>query len=65
VDYGLAAATARTLVVSGAHDVDYVIEIAQVVAERIPDATWTHLDWVGHLPSLEDPDRLNPLLLVS
>jgi pimeloyl-ACP methyl ester carboxylesterase len=63
VDHDLAGISARTLVVSGGHDVDYFVEIAQVVAGQIPGATWTHLDWAGHLPSIEDPDRLNPLLL--
>lgn len=63
VDYDVAAITAPTLVVSGGHDVDYFIEIAEVLAGRIPGARHTHLDWAGHLPSLENPRRLTPLLL--
>jgi pimeloyl-ACP methyl ester carboxylesterase len=63
VEYDLSAVTARTLVVSGAHDVDYFVQIAEVLTDRIPGATHIHLDWAGHLPSLEDPERLNPVLL--
>ncbi len=63
VDYDLAAVTARTLVVSGAHDVDYFVHVAEVLAERIPGAARIHLDWAGHLPNLEDPSRLTRLVL--
>lgn len=63
VDYDLTAITARTLVVSGAHDLDYMTEISAHLAATIPGAQHTVLDWAGHLPSLEDPARLNPLLL--
>ena len=30
---------------------------------ELPASRWVRLDWAGHLPSLEDPDRFNPLLL--
>lgn len=62
-DYDFGAITARTLVLSGAHDLDYFTESAAHLAANIPAARHTVLDWAGHLPSLEDPDRLNPLLL--
>ena len=63
VEYDLTAITARTVVVSGGHDVDYFQQIAEVLTARIPDATHVSLDWAGHLPSLESPDRLNPIVL--
>jgi pimeloyl-ACP methyl ester carboxylesterase len=63
VDYKLEAITARTLVVSGGHDLRYFTQIADVLGERIDDAERLHLDWAGHLPSLECPERLNPVLL--
>ncbi len=63
VDTELSAITARTLVVSGAHDVDFFGDIAVRLTAEIPGARHTALDWAGHLPSLEDPDALNPLLL--
>ncbi len=63
VDYDITAITARTLVVCGAHDVDFFRDIAQYLAAAIPGARHVTLDWAGHLPSLEDPARLNPILL--
>lgn len=63
VDTELSAITARTLVVSGAHDVDFFGDIARRLTAEIPGARHTALDWAGHLPSLEDPAALNPLLL--
>lgn len=63
VDTELSAITARTLVVSGAHDVDFFGDIAVRLTAEIPGARHTALDWAGHLPSLEDPAALNPLLL--
>lgn len=63
VEYDLAAITATTTVVSGGHDVDYFQQIAEVLTARIPGARQVSLDWAGHLPSLESPDRLNPVLL--
>jgi pimeloyl-ACP methyl ester carboxylesterase len=63
VEFDHAAITARTLVVSGDHDLEQFGQIADVLAERIPSARRVSLDWAGHLPSLEDPARFNPLLL--
>jgi pimeloyl-ACP methyl ester carboxylesterase len=33
------------------------------LSTRIPGARHRELDWAGHLPSMERPDELNPLLL--
>jgi 3-oxoadipate enol-lactonase len=63
VDHDIAAITARTLVVAGAHDVDYFQIIAEHLARTIPGAQYVLLDWASHFPSLEDPTRLNPILL--
>jgi 3-oxoadipate enol-lactonase len=62
-DFDLSAVTARTTVVSGGQDVDYFRSTAAVLAESIPGATLLELPWAGHLPSLEDPSALNPLLI--
>jgi len=59
----VSAITAPTLLVSGRHDVRDFREIAAELAERIPGARHVELEWAGHLPSLERPDRVNPLLL--
>lgn len=59
----LGAITARTLVVAGALDLPDFPEIAAKVAENLLNAQLVELDWAGHLPSLERPDRLNPILL--
>jgi len=61
--YDLAAVTARTLLVSGAHDVPDFREIAERLATELPHASLRQLDWAGHLPSLERPDLLNPILV--
>ncbi len=63
VEYDPAAITARTLVVTGAHDLTFFERIGDHLAATIPGADRVHLDWAAHLPSLEDPARFNPLLL--
>jgi pimeloyl-ACP methyl ester carboxylesterase len=62
-DFDLAAITARTTVVSGDLDVDYFQSIADFLATSIPGALRVELPWAGHLPTLEDPVRANPLIL--
>jgi len=59
----LSSITARTLLVSGRHDVIDFRETAVALAHRIPGARQIELDWAGHLPSLERPAVVNPLLL--
>jgi pimeloyl-ACP methyl ester carboxylesterase len=63
VDWDLATVTARTLIVSGDLDLPDFTEIAAELHQRLPGSRRVRLDWAGHLPSLEDPARFNPLLL--
>ncbi|HZM82279.1 MAG TPA: alpha/beta hydrolase [Candidatus Limnocylindrales bacterium] len=63
VETDLSAITARALLVSGAHDLPDFREIAATLREILRDAKLIELDWAGHLPSLECPDRINPLLI--
>jgi pimeloyl-ACP methyl ester carboxylesterase len=63
VDADPAAITAPSLVVAGRHDFVDFRQIAVGLSERIADARHLELDWAGHLPSLERPDALNPVLL--
>jgi 3-oxoadipate enol-lactonase len=63
VEYSLTTITAPTLVVSGEHDLPDFRVIAETLTSTLPRAQHVHLDWAGHLPSLERPDRINPLLL--
>src|SRR5262249_49107425 len=63
VDYDLTAVTAPSLGVVGGHDLRFFAEIARGLLQRSPAARRVDLDWAGHLPSLEDPGRFNPLLL--
>ncbi|WP_436521736.1 alpha/beta fold hydrolase [Actinoplanes sp. HUAS TT8] len=58
-----AAITARTLLISGAHDLPDFRDIADHLAGIIPGARHTALDWAGHFPGLERPDVINPLLI--
>jgi 3-oxoadipate enol-lactonase len=61
--YDLAAITARTLVVSGGHDLPHFQSIATTLATRIPHAHHRHLPWSGHFPTLEHPTEATALLL--
>jgi pimeloyl-ACP methyl ester carboxylesterase len=62
-DHSVSTIAARTLLISGAHDLPDFRDIAEHLAAALPGATHRHLDWAGHLPSLERPDLLNPILL--
>jgi len=64
VEFDPAAITAPTLLISGSHDLIDFREIAELLSEQIRGARHLELDWAGHLPSMERPDELNPLLLV-
>ncbi|AGZ39614.1 hypothetical protein AFR_06625 [Actinoplanes friuliensis DSM 7358] len=59
----LKAITAPTLLVSGAHDLPDFRQTAAELAGLLPGSQHVELDWAGHLPSLERPDLVNPLLL--
>jgi 3-oxoadipate enol-lactonase len=59
----VAAITARTLVVSGGQDLLFFQQVAEQLAGDIPGARRLHLDWAGHLPSIEDPAAVDTLLL--
>lgn len=59
----LAAITAPSLLVSGAHDFPDFHAIAVRLAEQLPQARHVELDWAGHLPSMERPDEINDRLI--
>jgi len=52
-----------TLVVSGAHDLAHFRAVADDLVAAVPGAERLDLDWAGHLPTLENPDAIEPLLL--
>jgi pimeloyl-ACP methyl ester carboxylesterase len=62
-DFDLSKITARTVVVSGDFDVDYFQSVADYLAASIPGALRVALPWAGHLPSIEDPEIANPLIM--
>ena len=62
-EYDLEAVTARTLLVTGAHDLPDFRRIADDLAKVLPHASRLDLPWAGHLPSMERPGLLNPVLL--
>jgi 3-oxoadipate enol-lactonase len=62
-DFDLSAVTGRTIFVSGDHNVDYFRTTADHLAESIPGALLVALPWAGHLPTLEAPATMNPLIL--
>ncbi|MEV0647594.1 alpha/beta hydrolase [Phytomonospora sp. NPDC050363] len=62
-EFDLADISAETLVVQGLHDLDFFVATAKALAERIPNARLVELDWAGHLPTLENPAKVEPLIL--
>ena len=58
-----ARATQPTLLVSGQHDFVWFTAVAAHLASVMPDAEHLVLPWAGHLPSLERPERFDPLVL--
>ncbi|WP_433366023.1 alpha/beta fold hydrolase [Actinoplanes sp. CA-142083] len=62
-EYDYADIAARMLLVTGAHDFPEFGAVADDLAAVHPSATRVHLPWAGHLPSMERPDLLNPILL--
>ena len=63
VDIDPSVITAPCLLISGAHDLPDFRRIAAELAGRLATARHLEPDWAGHLPSLERPDALNPLLV--
>ncbi|MGV0048356.1 alpha/beta fold hydrolase [Mycobacterium colombiense] len=58
----LARVTSPVLVVAGAEDATFPVAETRVMADSIPEASFTVLDGVAHLAALEDPARVNQLL---
>lgn len=54
---------APTLVLHGEDDALASVDSARQLAERIPGASLTLLDGVGHSPNVEDPTRFNGAIL--
>ncbi|MBM7784337.1 alpha/beta fold hydrolase [Tenggerimyces flavus] len=63
VKIDLAAITAPSYVLGGAHDVDHFVNVANHLIETLPNAHGEILDWAGHLPNLERPQEVTELLL--
>ena len=59
----LEAVLAPTLVLVGADEVPDMVAIAELLSERIPDARLETIPGAAHLPSLEQPETVNRLLL--
>lgn len=62
-EFDLSAVTAPTLLVSGAHDLPDFRQIAAHLSDRLSTTRHLELAWAGHLPSLERPDAVNPVLV--
>jgi len=63
VEADLSAVKAPTLLVSGSHDLADFRQIAANLTSRLPNARHLELAWAGHLPSLERPEAVNPILI--
>ena len=59
----LSAVRALCLAISGAHDFPDFRQIAATVPSLFPGARHIELPWAGHLPSMERPAEVTPLLL--
>ena len=54
---------AKTLIVVGSRDEQVILEIADSLMARLPDARREIIPGVGHAPNLEDPERFNRIAL--
>jgi 3-oxoadipate enol-lactonase len=59
----LSAITAPSLLIAGSHDLADFRQIAAELSAQLADARHLELAWAGHLPSLERPEALNPVLI--
>jgi 3-oxoadipate enol-lactonase len=59
----LAEVQAPTLVLTGDEDYDDIQSIANLLAERIPDARRTSIPRAAHIPSLERPEEFDRVVL--
>ncbi|WP_440102400.1 alpha/beta fold hydrolase [Streptosporangium sp. H16] len=59
----LSRVTMPTLVVSGTHDLPYFQMTARHLARELASVTAVHLEWAGHLPSMERPGEITALIL--
>lgn len=62
-EYSAADITAETLVVKGAHDLELFQNLADAFVAVLPNARLLELDWAGHLPTLEAPERIEGELI--
>jgi 3-oxoadipate enol-lactonase len=63
VKIDLSAVRGPCLALSGAHDLPDFRQIAASLPGLFPGTRHTELPWAGHLPSLERPGEVTPLLL--
>lgn len=59
----LSAITAPSLLISGRHDLVDFREIAVQLSGQLAGARHLELAWAGHLPNLERPHAVNPVLI--
>lgn len=59
---GIGAISCPALVVAGAEDGATPVELVRATAGAIPDARFEILPGVGHIPSIEEPERLAALM---
>ena len=57
-----ATIAAPALVVSGGKDMDHFQAVAAHLGETMANARRVHLDWAGHMPSLERPEPVTALI---
>jgi pimeloyl-ACP methyl ester carboxylesterase len=59
----LADIAAPTLVIVGARDFPEIVELSRTVAGAVPGAALEVMKGIAHLPQLEAPERLMPLIV--
>lgn len=52
-----------TLIVWGAHDPIFPLEVGKQVQHLLPHAEWHNIPEAGHLPQWEQPSMVNPIIL--
>lgn len=52
-----------TLIIWGAHDPIFPVEVGQQIQHLLPHAEWHNIPEAGHLPQWEQPNQVNPIIL--
>ncbi len=50
-------------ILAGRHDIPYPMSLIEQMHQQMPDSQFSIIENAGHMPTLEQPDQVNPLLI--